>query len=499
MITWMQKHKKWLVVTIWISTIAFVGAGFVGWGSYSPGKSAGSVAVVGDREVSLEEYQREYSNLYAQYQQMMGAQFNQDIARQLNLSDAAYQMTIQKNLILSYGDELGLDITKRDIAQELVNNPAFQSGGKFDKQTYVRVLTQNRTTPVQYEESLKRNLLLQKIEALFQIEPTKTEIKNLNKLLFLEDNVDIKILDLKNIQVSNTEDERKKFWEENKNRYMSMNSYELQMEKISISADAPSTEEIKSYFDKNKNDLKKADGKLKNLEEATIEIIRAINIKKTKKVALKTYLKVKKGEKNITDSSIVFEDKLGFSPENREKVRTASKGSLIKPFLEGDNYILIRVLNQFNPKPLTYDVAKYAVKKDFDVESKRIKLEELAKTELENFSGVKLGYISRDSFDKITGLNANEAAQFLNALFAVTEKKGQINIENKIVLYNINDSRLSKYDSEKDNIVKSTLSNLQNSELMSSFVKRLESRYEVQSTLSENTNETNDTYGRKEH
>ncbi len=32
MITWMQRHKKWLVITIWISTIAFVGAGFVGWG-----------------------------------------------------------------------------------------------------------------------------------------------------------------------------------------------------------------------------------------------------------------------------------------------------------------------------------------------------------------------------------------------------------------------------------------------------------------------------------
>ena len=33
MITWMQRHKRWLVITIWISTIAFVGAGFVGWGS----------------------------------------------------------------------------------------------------------------------------------------------------------------------------------------------------------------------------------------------------------------------------------------------------------------------------------------------------------------------------------------------------------------------------------------------------------------------------------
>ena len=44
MITWMQRHKKWLIITIWISTIAFIGAGFVGWGSYNYGSSAGSSA-----------------------------------------------------------------------------------------------------------------------------------------------------------------------------------------------------------------------------------------------------------------------------------------------------------------------------------------------------------------------------------------------------------------------------------------------------------------------
>ena len=45
MITWMQRHKKWLVITIWISTIAFVGAGFVGWGSYEYGKQGGVVMI----------------------------------------------------------------------------------------------------------------------------------------------------------------------------------------------------------------------------------------------------------------------------------------------------------------------------------------------------------------------------------------------------------------------------------------------------------------------
>lgn len=146
MISWMQRHKKWLVITIWISTIAFVGAGFVGWGSYDYGKQGGVVAVVGDREVSVEEYQEEYSRLYDQYARTFGSMFNQEMADKLNLKDIAYNQTIQKNLILSYADSLGLDVTNEDIAKELVKYNAFVKDGKFDKDTYIKVLAQNRTT-----------------------------------------------------------------------------------------------------------------------------------------------------------------------------------------------------------------------------------------------------------------------------------------------------------------------------------------------------------------
>ena len=88
MITWMQRHKKWLVITIWISTIAFVGAGFVGWGSYDYGKQGAVVAVVGDREVSVEEYQQEYSKIYEQYAKMFGPMFSKELAEQLKLTDS---------------------------------------------------------------------------------------------------------------------------------------------------------------------------------------------------------------------------------------------------------------------------------------------------------------------------------------------------------------------------------------------------------------------------
>jgi 2-methylcitrate dehydratase PrpD len=130
MITWMQRHKKWLVITIWISTIAFVGAGFVGWGSYDYGKNAKAVAVVGNREISVEEFQEEYSNLYAQYSKMFGTMFSKELADQLNLKDAAYRQVLQKNLILAYADSIGFDVTDEDVAKELVKYNVFLKDGK---------------------------------------------------------------------------------------------------------------------------------------------------------------------------------------------------------------------------------------------------------------------------------------------------------------------------------------------------------------------------------
>ena len=70
MITWMQRHKKYLVITIWISTIAFVGAGFVGWGAYDLNKDrSASVAKVGNRVISVQEFQQAYGTHYNFYKQ----------------------------------------------------------------------------------------------------------------------------------------------------------------------------------------------------------------------------------------------------------------------------------------------------------------------------------------------------------------------------------------------------------------------------------------------
>ena len=484
MITWMQRHKKWLVITIWISTIAFVGAGFVGWGSYDYGSKGGAVAVVGDREVTVEEYQREYSSLYDQYARMFGNQFNQEMADKLKLKDAAYKLIIQKNLILSFADELGLDVTNEEIAKQLVLIPAFLKDGKFDKDTYIKVLQQNRSNPTEFEASVKRDLLLQKVESLFQIQANEKELENLNKLLFAEDKVSIKILNANNVKVNVTEDELKKYWEENKNSYVSEPTVKLAIEEINVEQGSFSEDELKEHYNNFKTDYRQEDGKLKSFDEAKEEMIQVLSEKATKKEALKKYLKLKKGEENFTKEIEVEESKLAYSEEGLEKIDGAVPGDVLKPFINNGNYVVVKVLNKGLPKPLSYEQAKEQVAQNYESVALNRALEKLSKEELENFKGKSLGYVSRDSYEKIPELQPQEALTFLNKLFSSTEKQGKVNLGNKIVLYKIEDTRLAQYDESKNEAVRSTVDKLLNQELINNLIKNLENRYEVQSSIS---------------
>ncbi len=477
----MQKHKKWLVITIWISTIAFVGAGFVGWGSYDYGKSSGAVAVVGDRKVTYDEYQREYSNLYQQYSQIFGEKFNQEMAKQMKLSELAYQFVIEKNLIMSFGDELGLDVTAKDVAKELVQMPAFIKDGKFDKETYLKVLSQNGTNAQDFENTIKRNLLLQKVEQLFKVNTQASEVKNLNQLLFSEDKIAIKILKADNITVNVDNSKLKEYWEKNKLNYMSAPSYELQFSKAPIVSVEHATDTMKNHYGKFKNDFKKEDGKLKSFEEAKSDIVAALNKKAAKKEALKKYIKLKKGEANFDSSAVLYEDKLNYSADNITKIKGAVPGTVIKPFVEGNDYVTIKVVNTFKPKPLAFEKVKNDVIVDYSQVLKTEELQVQVVEELDNFKGQEIGFVNRHDIAKIPGLNPTQASEFLNKLFATTAKKGDITIGNDVVLYEILDSRLGTYDAAKDSAVQQTLKQLQDAELMTNLVKRLELKYEVHS------------------
>jgi peptidyl-prolyl cis-trans isomerase D len=445
-ISWMQRHKKWLIVTIWISTIAFVGAGFVGWGSYDYGKSDGAVATVNGNEVPFKDLQNEYNALYSQYKQMFGENFNQELAKQLKLEDAALQRVLQKHVILNYADEVGLAVTDKEVAKELVKISSFLKDGKFDKNTYMTVLKQNRKSPAEFEEQLKQDLLIAKVQNIFRNELTKNEIKNISQLLYAQDKVSINIIDSKDLKISLTEKMIKEHWEKTKENYKSPNGYKIAFSKI--------------------------------------ENIEGKDKKAMKKIALKEYLKAKKGEITLAKTKTIFENSDFFSIENMEKIKKEKANTVLKPIYHKDNnYYVIKLIEKVKPQILTYDEVKANVEADL----KNIKTSEVlskkANTVINNFKGKDIGYISRDSNPKIDGLKKEEVTQLVQKIFSSTIKTDFISFENKTVVFDITDTKILPYDSKNDATVISAVSDLKNNTVFNNLLSQLEKKYEIKSYM----------------
>jgi len=483
MIIWMQKHKKWLVITIWISTIAFVGAGFVGWGSYKYGSKSGIVAVVGDKEITIDEYNQEYSKIYSQYEQYFGSSFNKELAQQLKLDEVALSQLLQKNLIMAYGSSLGFIVTQEDIAKELLRYEVFKTGGKFDKDKYKRLLEQNRMSIKDFEEGLKNSILLNKIQELFDVEPTTTEIENISKLLFIEDDITYKILNSDDMKVSINEDEIKKFYEENKSSYKSEVSYDLEIKELSLKSANSSDEEIQTHYEKFKTDYRFDDGKLKSFEEAKKEVIQDLDKNFTRREALILHSKLKKGEASFDKKITLQESKLFFNAENIEKIKEAKNSEIIKPFFENNKFYIVKVA-KINPLLiLTYEDAKERVILDLTKDLKSKKLDEVAQNELKNFKGIDVPGINRASTSKIKGLNERESIEFLNQLFASSQKQSVIKIGSKAVIYRVNSSKMANYDKAKRSLVKDEIQQAQQNDLLSNIIKNLENTFPIKTYI----------------
>lgn len=332
-ISWMQRHKKWLIVTIWISTIAFVGAGFVGWGSYNYGKSDGAVAIVGDKEIPLGDLQNEYSNLYSQYQGMFGGKFNQEMAKQLGLEQAAMQRVINKYLFLNYAEELGLITTDEEVAEELVQITAFQKDGKFDKNTYLQVLKQNRRTAAEFEQQLKQDLLVNKIQKIFSLDLENNEIDNIGNLLFLESDVAVKVIDGDSIKIN------------------------------------PSMDDLQKFYDKHKEDYKSPLGH--SISIIKVENIEGNDKKAMKKVALKKYLALKKGEEKFETTKTVYDLSTILDTETIQEFSNTQEDKVLKPFYKDDNYYIVKKEKTIQPQVLSFDKVKSQINKAFISSQKR--------------------------------------------------------------------------------------------------------------------------------
>jgi peptidyl-prolyl cis-trans isomerase D len=364
MISWMQKHKNWLVITIWISVIAFVGAGFVGWGSYDFGKKGSVIAKVGSEEIDYTQLQREYSNIYSKYSQVFGNQFDEKMAKSLNLDNQALTNLIKWSLIKNFAKDNGIVVVNSEIAKKLLTIPEFQKDGKFDKTTYQAVLKRIGMKPAEFEESLKDEILINKTLAIFMPNVTDLERNTLSSMMFIEDKLSISILNKSDVKVSVDEKQIKDYWTANQSKYKTDEKIKIDILDVAVLDKSYTNEELEEYYKNNRRDFTDVNDTILDFQKAIDMVKKELAIKDTKKFANKQFYAFKKNEINATKTITDSYSNIDLDMEILTKLQKSTKGETLKPIKSNNGYKIVKLVDKIPSVQKSFEEAKEIAKKE---------------------------------------------------------------------------------------------------------------------------------------
>lgn len=454
----------------------------MGWGQYSYGDKAGAVAKVGDVSITSGELQEAYGALFQQYNQLFQGKFDEKQAKQFGLQRQALRQLVNQALILNLAKSYGLIVSDDELLRTISSQTMFAKNGAFDKTLYEQLLTSNHLTKKQYEENLRRELLIQKTLYLLASGSRDLEVKTLSSALGVADKVSYKLLSPDMITLSADEAGVKGYWEKNKKEFKTEPSYTLSIVRQSPLIVNPTDKEISDYYAANHQLLKSPEGKLLDLSQARGMIISALSDAATEKEALRLYIDFKKGA--LKSGVAVQKQTLTaaaspFDPAITKEITTLSS---VKPFLKprkvGNDYIVVK-LDSYNPSVVkTYEEAKQEVSGLYLAEAKKGKLQELAQNSYKTFQGSVSDFITHSDSSKLSGLSAPEASEFLTKLFGSKQKQGFITLESgNVILYNVLEQKLLQDTKVAD---ETTVAKLKGNLLDGGLIKALESKYPVE-------------------
>ena len=437
MLEWMQRHKKYLVVTIWISVIALVAAGMVGWNPSSFSFAGDNVAKVGDTKITIQEFQNAYQRTFNEYSQILGGELESEQAKSLGIDKIALKGLIQKAQLQNFATELGLIITDQEVIQTITQDPNFQKNGVFDENLYRTLLRENGLSVKFFEQSIRTSLLIQKLLTLFPASTTALEKDAANLAFKLTDTIEYKILSPQPLKQTITTKQIQDFWEQNKDKYTNDAKVTLQAILIDIDKQPFTLEALKQHYDEDKSLYLDDKGQLLDFAKVKSQVQHDYQSQEARKEANKINQKFKAGESTLQSKPLTITLDKNLNEELASQLQNAQKDSFIKPAPYGDKHFIIAKVIEVTPQSIkTFQEAKAQATAMLKESLQEKELQDQATQELKTFKG-KTAQITPMSEDKIGDLNAQKSQFVIRNIFASTQNRGAIPLDKSIFIYRI--------------------------------------------------------------
>jgi len=312
----MRKHFKLLAPTLWIVIAVFIIAIFAVWGGgqqLGRGEGPSTLASVGGKKISKDFY---YQTLRDRLEALKAEfkELNINLIQQLNIPQQVLGEIIRQNLYLQTARQMGINASDEEIREKI--KTTFQRDGKFiGFQEYKRILNWNRLSAAQFEESLRQEIII-------------------NKLL--------KVL---TAGIAITPEE---LWEsyKNTNESAKMEYAVIETNKMEIKQE-PAENEVREYFDKNKEKYK-----IPERREAALVFLNTNDLKKEVKILdseIDKYYKANTSQFQEPEKVRVSRIYLPFENKPKELVLAEAQGILEK-IRKGEDFAELAKANSKDKK-----------------------------------------------------------------------------------------------------------------------------------------------------
>ena len=243
-----ENASSWIIkVLLGLIVVVFVLMGTGGQDNNNNGK----VVTVNGESILYGEYRSEYFNMLEQYRKSFGDNLDDKLIKLLRVEKNALDQLINRKVILQEAKKLKLKVSDKELNNAIKDYTAFKINGKFDIKFYKRILAANRMTPEKFETDRRkklRKIILSAVkvsdnEALEWYKWSNSSV-NIDTVLFSPD---------KYKDINPSEEEIKKYFDDNKDRFKTESKIKVRYLKfnpdsyksnIKMSADA-----VKDYYE----------------------------------------------------------------------------------------------------------------------------------------------------------------------------------------------------------------------------------------------------------
>src|SRR5262245_39304047 len=171
MMTWMRRVAPYLLAAVLIAFVVSLAYFGTQRGSGGAGGGGAAVVTVDGAAVSAVTFDRAYRSAVEQTRQMAGDRWTEELPRLLRLREQVVERLIEERLIARGAAQEGIVVSDAELADQIMRVGAFQEGGRFSRERYVRLLAmaQPPMVPADFEADFRTELARQRLQALITV------------------------------------------------------------------------------------------------------------------------------------------------------------------------------------------------------------------------------------------------------------------------------------------------------------------------------------------